>query len=328
MLKKLMAFVLALVLSLGMLTACGQDKSGTDVSKNTSSDQETLESKGQSITFTDMKGREITLEEPATKVVILSVADCQILKAIGAEGTLVGCGSYCTQSLDWAADIPSVESGFETNIEQIIALAPQVVITSTMNQTVEQVEQLEQAGITVVVSEAFDIEGVYSAVRNVGAVVGRDKEAQEVIDGMKSSFEELKARAEEAKKAKNLEADETVYFEVSPLEYGLWTSGTGTFMNELCQMLGVKNCFEDVDGYAEISEETVLERDPDYIVTLTMYYGEGMTPEEELLARESWQDVTAVKNAAIINPQHDELSNPSPILVDGANLLYEMIYGE
>ena len=42
------------------------------------------------ITLTDMYGREITLSEPATRIVALTPADCEILCALGCEEMLVG----------------------------------------------------------------------------------------------------------------------------------------------------------------------------------------------------------------------------------------------
>ena len=94
------------------------------------------------VTVTDMMGREISLSAPASRVVALTAADCEILCALGCEDALVGRGEYC----DYPASVlekPSVQSGYETNIEQIIALEPQVVLMATMAQTVEQVEQLD-----------------------------------------------------------------------------------------------------------------------------------------------------------------------------------------
>lgn len=99
-------------------------------------------------------------------------------------------------------------------------------------------------------------------------------------------------------------------------------------MDEIAQMLGLKNAFADVEGWAEISEEQVLERDPDYIVTITMYYGEGPTPVEEIESRAGWENVAAVKNGKILNLQNDELSRPGPRLADGAKALYDFVYGE
>ena len=39
----------------------------------------------EGLTLTDMAGREITLEAPATRVIALNPADCEILYALGAE---------------------------------------------------------------------------------------------------------------------------------------------------------------------------------------------------------------------------------------------------
>jgi len=274
----------------------------------------------EQIKVTDMTGREIVLDEPAERIVALSAADCEVLYALGAGDLLVGRGEYCDYPAE-VLDIPSVQSGYDTNIEEIIALEPQVLPVATMAQADEQVEALEAAGIHVVVSDAQDIEGVYESLTIIGELTGHQKEAEEIIKNMKDTFADL------AEKAKDKEAG-TVYFEVSPLEYGLWAAGKGTFMNEIAEMVGLKNIFEDVEQWGEVSEEQVIERNPDYIVTITMYFGEGPTPVEEILSRPGWENVTAVKNEAILNLQNNELSRPVPRLTEGAQMLYDLIYGE
>ena len=260
-----------------------------------------------SFTVTDMTGREITFEKPVEKAVALTASDCEIIFALGAEEVLVGRGEYCDYPPE-VTDIPSVQSGYDTNIEQIIALEPEVLFMATMAQTQEQVEQLEKAGIKVVVSDAQDIAGTYTAIAMIGQILGKNEEAEQIIDAMKNAFEEI---------AENkLDGEKTIYFEVSPLQWGLYTAGTGTFMNEVAEMMGLKNCFADVSGWAPISEEQVLERNPDYILTITMYFGEGPTPEE---------DVTAVKKGDILNLVNNELSRPAPRLVEGAQMLYDFV---
>ena len=242
----------------------------------------------------------------------------EIICALGGMDLLVGRGTYCDYPAE-VQEIPSVQSGYETNIEQIIALEPQVLLMSTMAQTEEQIKALEDAGVHVVVSDAQDIEGTYAAIRMIGALLGKNEEAETVIDGMKTTFESLKGVCGDGEK--------TIYFEVSPLEYGLWTAGANTFMNEIAELLGLKNCFADVEGWAEISEEQVLERNPDYIMTISMYSGEGPTPEEEIASRAGWENVTAVKNGAILNLQNNELSRPAPRLAEGAQMLADFIAG-
>ena len=271
------------------------------------------------VTVTDMMGREITLTAPATRIVALTAADCEILCALGCEDALVGRGEYC----DYPASVlekPSVQSGYETNIEQIIALEPQVVLMGTMAQTTEQVEALENAGIRVVVSDAQNIEGVYTAIRLIGALMGKDAEAEALVTGMQTAFADIAAKSENTGK--------TVYFEVSPLQWGLWTAGKNTFMDELAAMCGLTNAFADVEGWAAISEEQVLERDPDYIVTISMYYGEGPTPVEEIKGREGWDSLKAVQNDDILNADSNEISRPGPRLQDAAQTIYDFVYGE
>ena len=271
------------------------------------------------VTVTDMAGREITLDAPATKVVALTASDCEILAALGAEDTLVGRGEYCDYP-ESILEVPAVQSGADTNLEQIIALEPQVVVMAKMAQTEEQVAALEKAGIRVVVSDAQDIEGVYTAIRLIGALVGRNDEAEAMVADMQSAFADIAAKSENTGK--------TVYFEVSPLQWGLWTAGKGTFMDELATLCGLTNAFADVEGWAEISEEQVLERDPDYIVTISMYYGEGPTPVEEIKARTGWDALKAVQNDAIFNADSNEVSRPGPRLKDAAEALYTFVTGE
>ena len=268
------------------------------------------------IVLTDMTGREIRMAEPATRVVALTASDCEILYAIGAGDTLVGRGTYCDYP-EAVLDVPVVESGRDMNAEQIIALDPQVLLMSTMAQTEEQAKALEDAGITVVVSDADDIEGVYTSIQMIGDLMGKKAEAEDVISAMKATFDNVTKE--------KFDGTKTVYFEVSPLEYGLYTAGKGTFMQEAADLVGLKNIFDDVDGWAAVSEEQVLERNPDYIVTITMYFGEGPTPVEELLSRKGWESVTAIQNEAILSLQDNELSRPAPRLAEGVELLHEFV---
>lgn len=298
MTKKLVSLFLALVMAFSLTAAFAESTA---------------------VTVTDMAGREIALDAPATKVVALTASDCEILAALGAEDTLVGRGEYCDYP-ESILEVPAVQSGADTNLEQIIALEPQVVIMAKMAQTEEQVAALEEAGIRVVVSDAQDIEGVYTAIRLIGALVGRNDEAEAMVADMQSTFADIAAKSENTGK--------TVYFEVSPLQWGLWTAGKGTFMDELATMCGLTNAFADVEGWAEISEEQVLERDPDYIVTISMYYGEGPTPVEEIKSRAGWDALKAVQNDAIFNADSNEVSRPGPRLKDAAEALYTFVTGE
>ena len=272
----------------------------------------------EGVTITDMTGREIVLDEPVERIVALTASDVEIIYALGAGDLLVGRGEYC----DWPAEVldkPVVKSGAETNLEEILALEPQVVIMATMAQTVDQVEALEKAGVKVIVSDAQNLEGVYTAISMIGQITGKTAEAEALNQQMKDTFDGIRAKAENTGK--------TVYFEVSPLEWGLWAGGKGTFMDEIAEICGLTNAFADVEGWGAVSEEQVLDRDPDYIVTTSMYWGEGPTPEEEIKGRAGWDVLKAVKENHIFNADSNAITRPGPRLMEAAEALFEFISG-
>ena len=306
LLSAVLAFTLLLI---GCGTQSNQETNSTGSTGSTNTPDSTT-----SITVIDMTGRTITLDKPAEKVVALTASTCEIVYALGAGNTVVGRGEYC----DWPAEAlskPAVSSGSETNIEQIIALQPDLVLMASMDQTPEQVKQIEEAGIKVYAADAHDIAGTFVSILQIGQLLGRETQAKAIIESMQKVFDELSAK----------KVSGTVYFEVSPLEYGLWTAGNNTFMNEAAEMIGLTNIFSDLDGWAEVSEEQVLQRNPDYIVTVGMYFGEGLTPVDEIMSRTSWQNVTAVKNNQILNLSNNELSRPGPRLAEGIQALYDFV---
>lgn len=274
---------------------------------------------GASVVITDMYGREIALHEPATRIVALTASDCEILCALGCEEMLVGRGAYCDYPESILA-VPVVQSGAQTNIEEILALDPQVVLMSDMAQSKDVVDLLEANGVKVAVSNADSIEGVYTAIGMIGALMGKEDAAQALTDDMKTAFDTIAA--------KSAGEGRTVYFEVSPLQYGLWTAGSHTFMDELAQICGLENAFAQIEGWAAISEEQVLAHDPDYIVTISMYFGEGPTPVEEILSRTGWDGMKAVQNGSVFNADSDSISRPGPRLKDAALELYRFVSGE
>mgnify|MGYP000455680724 CR=1 FL=1 len=102
-------------------------------------------------------------------------------------------------------------------------------------ETEEQIAALEQAGVKVVVSSAQDIAGVYTAITLLGQLVDKNDEAAALIADMKAAFADVAEKAAAANVS-----GKTVYFEISPLPYGIWSAGQGTFMDELAKFLNNK----------------------------------------------------------------------------------------
>ena len=294
--KKLVSVVLALLLALSCVSGFAEG----------------------ALEVTDMTGRTVALDAPAKRVVAITAANVEVLYALGAGDTLVGRGEYCNYPEE-ALNAHAVKSGAELNVEEVLALQPDLVIMDTMAQTTEQVAALENAGLKVIITKEDGIAGVYEAIALIGKAVGKDAEADKLVADMKVAFDEIAAKAENTGK--------TVYFEISPLQWGLWTAGKGTFMDEIANLCGLTNVFADVDGWASVSEEQVLQRNPDYIVTTSAYYGEGPTPVEEIKGRVGWDQVTAVVEDHVFNADNDAITRPGPRLVEAAQALLDFVSG-
>ncbi|MDR0435154.1 MAG: helical backbone metal receptor [Propionibacteriaceae bacterium] len=314
--RRFTAFVSAALLAVTAFTACAAADPDTSDSTPPST----------SITVTDQAGRSVTLSKPAESIVGLTASDIEIIYALGAGAGVVGRGEYCNYPAE-VLDVPAVQSGNETNIEQIIALKPDIVFMNTMAQTEEQTNKLAEAGIAVFVTNADTIDETYESITLIGKLLGKDSEAAAIVAGMQATFAKLSAAAQGAVAA-NDGTRQSIYFEVSPLEYGLWAAGANTFMDEVATLLQLDNVFSDVTGWAAVSQEQVLERKPDIILTVGMYFGDGPTPIESILQRPGWEVVPAVANQAILNLTADELSRPGPRLALGAQELYDFVYGQ
>ena len=98
-------------------------------------------------------------------------------------------------------------------------------------------------------------------------------------------------------------------------------------MHEIAEMLNMRNVFDDLEGWQEVSEEEVIKRDADFIITTNMYAVDGSLAVDEVMARQGWQTMSAVKNGKVFNIT-DTIIRPAPRLVDAAKDLYAIVYGE
>lgn len=320
--KRILSLFLAFALAFSF-TACDKNNNNNETKQETENKTDenckSLETENTvyPLNIKDMLGNEISFSQKPEKIVVLNPDSAEIVNELKGAKDIVAIGQY----VDYPEEIlekPKLQTGDELNAEEIIKLNPDVIFVSDMAQTAEQFKTIKDAGISVVTFNAKDLNGVYEEIDLIGKILDKNKEAKDLIGSMKYVFDEI-AKDKEANKGKS------IYFEVSPLEYGLWSAGKGTFMQRAADMLGLKNIFDDVEGWKEISEEEVIKRNPDYIMTITMYSGSGDKPEEEIMKRTGWEEISAVKNKKILNLQNNELSRPSPRLKEGFKLLSDFV---
>ena len=302
--------LIALFLAIGFIFV------GTSCNKIANSNSNSISNQYKVI---DNRGKEITFEKAPQKIISLLPSDTEIIYALGDGDKLIAVDTYSNYPEE-AKKKQQLDSGSKTNIEAIIGLKPDVVILGQMAQTVDQFKQLEDAGIKVVVTEAGSIAETYKVIEMMGKTLNKEAKATEIINGMKSDFDKIKAEV------KN-KAPKKVYIEISPLQYKLWSCGKGTFQDELLTMIGATNIFSDISSWKEVSEEQVLSRNPDIIITTVgPMYGVS-DPVSEIKSRANWNKIDAVKNGKVFVTDSDAIQRPGPRLATAAKDLVKIIYG-
>lgn len=319
--RKRHIFLLSIILLLGILAGCNSSNDNNDNSNKqeepkTEQEQQTNEASFP-VTLEDGNGEEITIEEKPERIVSVLPSNTEIAFALGLGDKIVGVSDYDNYPEE-ALEKEKI-GGLEMNIEKIISLEPQLVLA---NPTIDAngLDQLGSSGIQVlIVNDATDFAGVYQSIDMIGKATGTEQKAAEIIEGMKENLLALE------EKSKTIEDNDRkkAFVEISP-EPEIYTAGKNTFMDDILSIIQAENVASDQDGWVMMNEEAVIEKNPDVIITT---YGDFVeNSKEQVLRREGWQDVAAIKNEQVIDVNTDLVSRPGPRLVEGAEILGKTIY--
>lgn len=274
------------------------------------------------LTLSDNYGHTVTLAEPPQKILSLAPSNTEILFAIGAGSQVVGRDMFSDFPAE-AQQLPDIGGGFnQLNTELIVSLAPDLVLAADLTPP-EQMQALEDLGLKVfALDNPRELEGMYQNLALVGQLTGHETEAAALVDSLKE-----RVAAVEAKIATVSERP-LVFYELDSTDVNApWTAGPGTFIDTLINMSGGENVGQTLQGdWVQISVEALLVADPDLIVLGDATWG-GVTPED-VYARTSWADLTAVKEKRVYTFDDNLVSRPGPRMVDGLEAMARLLHPE
>ncbi|MET3698224.1 iron complex transport system substrate-binding protein [Bacillus oleivorans] len=272
------------------------------------------------VTVTDALDNEIMIEAKPERIVSLIPSNTEIAFALGMGEEVVGVtefDNYPEEALE-----KEKIGGIEINLEKIISLQPDLVLAheSTAVSSKESLDQLKEAGLTVLfVNDATSFEDVYRSIELIGEATGTSDKAAEIVTSMKEEIEKVKDIA-----ASIPETDRKKVFIEVGAEPEIYTTGTNTFMHEMLEVISAVNIAGDLEGWQPITEEAIVEKNPDVIITTYGYY----TPNaaEQVLAREGWSQVTAIQSKQVIDVHSDLVARSGPRLIEGVKELAKAVY--
>lgn len=270
-------------------------------------------------------GDGIAIKVPSTppqRIVSLTPVDSEIVAALGASSRLVGIDHF-TDYPPSILNLPVVTtvSGYtsKVDVEKVIALKPDLVLsyggeTATIGDTT-----LRQAGINVVSLPTADLNGTLGEILFAGQLIGAQQQANTLVARMEKCISTIKT----AVQGKTLPS---VYMEIDYSTPGKpYTVGKGSFEDALITDAGGANIFaSDTSGYGypQVSDETVIADNPQVIILAEPITGTFVKPQN----RPAWQSISAVQSGRIFVVNDSLLSRPGPRIVAGLAAVAEDLW--
>ncbi|RGY60160.1 ABC transporter substrate-binding protein [Fusobacterium ulcerans] len=215
--------------------------------------------------------------------------------------------------------IPKI-SFYQMNTESIFSLKADLIILSTFNKADREdfIQFMKEKGTDVIyISDIKTVEDIYKCIMEIGEKTERKSEAEKVISKMEKEINEVREIS------KNIKNKKKVYFEISPFP-SMYTFGKNVFMNEMLEIAGVENIFNDKSGWFIPSLEVIAARNPDIIFTSTYQVDD---PVKEIIDRGNWNIIKAVREGKIY-PISKEAVRPSIKIIEVIKKIAEISYPE
>jgi iron complex transport system substrate-binding protein len=247
-----------------------------------------------------------------TKIISLSPSGTEIFFAIGAGPQILAVDDYS----NYPANAPVSEiSGYQPNVEAILAKKPDLVLLSVNSTKAPQVRNaLVKLGIPVLMQPApATLNDVYAENTILGKVTNRQAGAAKLNAAMAKSIKNILAKAKKSSKIRIFhELDDTYYSATSE-----------TFIGKVYKDFGAVNIADeasgaDNSGYPQLSAEYLLKSDPQVIFLADAQYG---VTADSVSKRAGWSQISAVKNQKIVELPADVPSRWGPRLVDFYKLI-------
>jgi len=231
------------------------------------------------------------------RIISLGPAITEQLYLLGAENNLVANTVYCTRPTE-AQNKEKIGTVIEVNLEKIVSLKPDLVIATSLSNP-KQIQKLENLGIRVLkLPLAENFQQICKQFLELGKVVKKEKEAQEIIKKSKKEVDDI------YKTIKNLPKPKVI---VQVGTNPLWVATQNSFVNDFIKFAGGINIGPYNNGL--YSREKIIKDNPDIIIIITM----GIAGKQEKEIWQKYKTINAVKNNKIYIMDSYKLCSPTPV---------------
>jgi len=268
-------------------------------------------------TITDQLGRHVTVPDKPQRVVSLAPSITEIVFALDQGHRLQGVTTYSDFPPE-AVKLPKVGSYVHLDLEKIVALKPDLCIAIKDGNPRVIAQRLESLKIPVYAVDPNNLETIMKTVLEIGTLLNAKGRANQLVQNMDLRIQKVKSLVAKATHRPRV----FLQIGVSPIV----SAGTHTFIHELIVIAGGTNLAAGPIPYPRFSREKVLALSPEIIIITSM--ARSAVFEKVKAEWEKWPNMPAVRNQRIYVENSNFFDRPTPRLLDGLELLIQLIHPE
>jgi iron complex transport system substrate-binding protein len=269
--------------------------------------------------FVGREGNTVSISGEINKIISAAPSNTEIIVDLGLADRLVAVDKYSLEVEGIDQNLPLIDFFFP-DAEAILGINPDVIISHGHNNLGagdDPFKLIREAGIPVVyIPVSPDIDGICNDIEFIADVLNVSDRGKALVESMRRQLEDIAAIG------RTIEDKKTVYFEISS-DPSPASVGRNTYLDHFISIIGAENIFADQSGIVFPGVESILNRNPEVIVTVT---NDQYDPVEKMKTRDGFEHVTAVKNDAIYLVDADSTSRPSAHILVALKQMAKAVY--
>jgi iron complex transport system substrate-binding protein len=265
---------------------------------------------------------QLALAETPQRIVSISPSVTEILYGIGAWPQVVAVSQFCTYPDD-VKNKPRVNGWDKTNLEQVMALKPDLVIGVDAQEPFLR-DKLTGLGVRVLFVKSQNLADVFESIEEIGKSTGHEQEAGELIVKTQGEIDAVRKTVENRQRARVL----CVVDRVPGTIRELYTATRGSYLDEIITIAGGESIAPPGErGYGKITKEAALTLNPEVIIDMVQG-SKGNFGEDPIAVWRELAEVRAVQDKRIYPITDDFAIHPSQFVGHTAQLFARAIHPE
>ncbi|MBB5392110.1 MULTISPECIES: cobalamin-binding protein [unclassified Herbaspirillum] len=262
------------------------------------------------VTVKDDLGNEVTLAQPARRIITLAPHVTELLYAAGAGDKLVGASNFSDFPAA-AIRLPSVGSFAALDLERVLNLKPDLIVAWHSGNKPSQLARLRGFGIPIYESQPADFDTIADSLEKLARLAGSESVGTTTAQDFRARWQALQARY-------GNRPEVSVFYQI--WSQPLMTLNGRHMVSSVLKLCGGRNIFADLPQLAPtVTMEAVLAADPQVILA------PGDATDQPLERWRQFGRLQAVRKNHLYQVNADWLNRAGPRILEAASEVCERL---